>query len=865
MLNKLLFFCLTVCAASQFLQRKNNLDGTARDFIKSDQVVTAVLQNITIDEEQIETFIKDVIECKGSLSAVSVAIVQLNDDDSLQAEYSNAFGSINPVDPEEGDVDEYNNFCIGSCTKQFTAALAGVALEKHGMDYDAKLIDLLRTPLNPEAGKFFNDKGLAQVPTVRDLLSHRMAIPRYDTAWLAGLNGTRLDYWPKLHLLADQDEDYIAKEYRSSLDYNNWMVSLAGYIVELLTNQTWEAQVIEHYFVPLGLHNATFAHVQWYNRSTAALPGYRISNDSDPGSVYWETIMPDFMRETVNKVAPAGSICLSANDMRKYLTFLLNSTSSNVREDRLKRKIEQTMRETSNVLRGLELDPLFSSDAYALGWVKGYYREHEQVWHDGSISGYLSFEAIYPKLKLGIFVSTTNGIMDDDQSEWIVRGLFDLVMGVPTKEGPLTADDICNRINDSLPQADPDSLKPFPGCHDKIDDLYLEPLVGTYRHEVFGDIIIRYDKDEHQRDKKFTFEYGKFFNGILCHKVGDMKFNEFQLYFDPNGPMFFANDPDYNEKFGAQFIFARDKANRGTRILFPGLELQAPELSKQTYYKQDYHACEVPCDNGVGKCSPCKNNGTCVLYGEWDFVCNCKAPTNGTLCEKVPLMDCSDWKKYHPELSETSGVYPVNIPGTQNTAYNVYCDMEDNGGGWTTIQRRLQEEKTTDFNVNFVTYVNGIGRPGENHSYFIGLDALSNLANSADKDYTLRIHLEDCNGRTVMETYQNFWIGDKESSNYTLHIKSGSATGDAGDALTISNSYITHNNMPFTTYDHEGPNQCATQYRSGWWFNDCFAANLNGIYYSNCSSNGATDGVTWTPFHNNKYSLRSAYMEIKRS
>lgn len=59
------------------------------------------------------------------------------------------------------------------------------------MDFDTKLIDLLG-----ESGRFFNEKGLDQIPTVRDLLSHRMAIPRFDTAWMSGLNGTRLDYWP---------------------------------------------------------------------------------------------------------------------------------------------------------------------------------------------------------------------------------------------------------------------------------------------------------------------------------------------------------------------------------------------------------------------------------------------------------------------------------------------------------------------------------------------------------------------------------------------------------------------------------------------------------------------------------------------
>lgn len=59
------------------------------------------------------------------------------------------------------------------------------------MNFDAKLVNVLG-----EAGRFFNEKGLDQLPTVRDLLSHRMALPRYDFAWLTGLDGDRLDYWP---------------------------------------------------------------------------------------------------------------------------------------------------------------------------------------------------------------------------------------------------------------------------------------------------------------------------------------------------------------------------------------------------------------------------------------------------------------------------------------------------------------------------------------------------------------------------------------------------------------------------------------------------------------------------------------------
>jgi hypothetical protein len=279
------------------------------------------------------------------------------------------------------------------------------------------------------------------------------------------------------------------------------------------------------------------------------------------------------------------------------------------------------------------------------------------------------------------------------------------------------------------------------------------------------------------------------------------------------------------------------------------LEKSAP-IKKQTYYKKDYRPCNDP--------NPCKNGGTCLLDGELDFVCDCPPPTSGNLCEKTPLTDCSDWKKYHPELSNSSGVYPISIPGIDET-YNVYCDMEDENGGWTYIHRRVEETNYTDFNVKFDQYVDGFGLPGPSHSYWIGLNALSHLAN-ANNSYTLRIGLEDCNDRNVTETYEGFWIDG--STQYTLHLKSGSATGYAGDALTISNSYLNHNNMKFSTPDKDDPNKCASQYNSGWWFNDCFAANLNGIYYKGCKPpQSQTDGITWMPFHNNKYSMKSAYME----
>lgn len=56
--------------------------------------------------------------------------------------------------------------------------------------FDTQLVELLG-----ESGKFFGNTSMAGIPTVRDLLSHRMAIPRYDQAWLFGIEEPRENVW----------------------------------------------------------------------------------------------------------------------------------------------------------------------------------------------------------------------------------------------------------------------------------------------------------------------------------------------------------------------------------------------------------------------------------------------------------------------------------------------------------------------------------------------------------------------------------------------------------------------------------------------------------------------------------------------
>uniref|UniRef100_K1Q8U8 Tenascin-R n=1 Tax=Magallana gigas TaxID=29159 RepID=K1Q8U8_MAGGI len=210
--------------------------------------------------------------------------------------------------------------------------------------------------------------------------------------------------------------------------------------------------------------------------------------------------------------------------------------------------------------------------------------------------------------------------------------------------------------------------------------------------------------------------------------------------------------------------------------------------------------------------------------------------------------DCAHIKKHRP-LSR-DGVYKIYpTPTTKKTAF---CDMTTDGGGWTVIQRRIDGE--TNFFRKWKVYKNGFGHP--DHEYWLGNDAIHVL--TKDTKQILRIDLMKFSREKGHAMYSSFFV-DNEANKYKLKLGSFNGTKGVGDSLGRS-----HNNMYFSTIDNDNDNargNCAENYKTAGWFNNCFLTNLNGPYKKD--SNQDAKELSWYNWGSTWRSLKSVKMMIR--
>ncbi|XP_076095740.1 microfibril-associated glycoprotein 4-like [Mytilus galloprovincialis] len=226
-----------------------------------------------------------------------------------------------------------------------------------------------------------------------------------------------------------------------------------------------------------------------------------------------------------------------------------------------------------------------------------------------------------------------------------------------------------------------------------------------------------------------------------------------------------------------------------------------------------------------------------------DYFDDLKQNSTDAISEAHIHGDCSDL--YRQKVR--SGVYKIFPEG--RAGFNVYCDMETDGGGWTVFQHR--QDGKVDFFRGWTEYVKGFG--DVNTEFWLGNDNLHDLTSQGS--YELRVDLEDFHGDKAYATYSTFNIGDK-ATNFILTVNGYSGT--AGDALKY------HNKQAFSTKDKDNDKDnsrnCADRFKGGWWYESCFSSNLNGMYLGNKIGYQGISWMKWKVYQ----SMKTTSMMIRR-
>ena len=206
---------------------------------------------------------------------------------------------------------------------------------------------------------------------------------------------------------------------------------------------------------------------------------------------------------------------------------------------------------------------------------------------------------------------------------------------------------------------------------------------------------------------------------------------------------------------------------------------------------------------------------------EWSLSDRLRSNSNGGQRGRLPtsliFRDCGQFQtrvlEYSPMDMLKSGVYGIAAGGPRTP---VFCDLTNNGGGWTVILRH--NDNSIEFNRTWEQYKQGFGDAAGN--LWLGNERLHQMTNNGTS-YHLRIDMWNFDNKHSFAHYDHFRVG-QESDFYRLRI--------SGFKGMIKDSMTLHNNHPFSTFDKYGhaESNCPKKWGGGWWFKNCYHAYLTG-------------------------------------
>ena len=422
-------------------------------------------QTITT-EQQLSGLDKEVQDLIAQYHTAGLAIAVIHKDEVI---YSNGFGYRDLE--KQLPVDSKTIFGIGSVTKSFTGALLGILEDRNQLDFTD-------TPKKYIPELSFYNETMDDCIQLHHLLSHASGVPSTSTESTAVLFGsadknelvTRLKYLPPT---AEVGEQFI---------YNNLIYTLAGIVTERITSKSWEQNLSDLIFQPLGTEN-TYADVFTASKDADFAYGYAVDGTNTP-----KRALP----EHIPMRSAGGNIYSSVEDMAKWVAVWMNEGTYNNTQILPKKYIKKA----TSPLQRMSLDTTQPIRHYGYGWMTHTYKGYQKIEHSGGISGYTSNVVMFPSEDLAIVVLTnqtgssiaynitdniTNRLLNIESSETLnheIRYSNTFIID------PANTPTIVNK--EQLPSQD------------------LQAFTGTYYHPGFSEFTISYDQGTLYAELPFT-------------------------------------------------------------------------------------------------------------------------------------------------------------------------------------------------------------------------------------------------------------------------------------------------------------------------------------------------------------------------
>jgi CubicO group peptidase (beta-lactamase class C family) len=190
-------------------------------------------------------------------------------------------------------VPESTLFRPGSISKLFTWTAVMQQVEQGKLDLDKDINGYLDFPVPPAFGKPI---------TLRDIMTHRAG---FEETIKQLFVKTAPELMPRRTYLIEHMPKRIYPPGKVPA-YSNYATTLAAYIVERVSGQTFEDYVEQHIFQPLDMHHATFRQPLPSALQSQMSDGYKLGSDSAKGFEFVE-------------VAPAGALSAAAVDMCHFM------------------------------------------------------------------------------------------------------------------------------------------------------------------------------------------------------------------------------------------------------------------------------------------------------------------------------------------------------------------------------------------------------------------------------------------------------------------------------------------------------------------------------------------------------------------